>query len=87
MKKWEGFWKKCLSRIRCSNPKELFVVGDWPATDVYWPRRLGMHTILIETDISSPDSWVEQPKGLPDEEPEYRISKLSEVLEILESQR
>ena len=85
LKSEEGFWRICLSRIGCSDPKDFFVVGDSPTTDIYWPRRLGMHTILIETDISSPDNWVEQPKGLPDEEPEYRITNLSEVLEILES--
>ncbi|MCD6530466.1 HAD family hydrolase [Candidatus Bathyarchaeota archaeon] len=84
LKSEEGFWRTCLSRIGCSNPKDLFVVGDSPATDVYWPRRLGLHTILIETAIFSVDSWVEQPKGLLDEEPEYRINSLNEVLEILE---
>jgi len=80
------FWRTCLSRIEYSDPKDLFVVGDSPATDIYWPRRLGLHTILIETAIFSGDRWVEQPKGLPDEEPEYRINRLNEVLEILESQ-
>ena len=84
LKSEEGFWRICLSRIGCSDPKDFFVVGDSPTTDIYWPRRLGLHTILIETAIFSVDSWVEQPKGLLDEEPEYRINSLNEVLEFLE---
>ena len=85
LKSEEGFWRTCLSEIHCRNPEEFFVVGDRPATDVYWPRKLGMHTVLIRSEISSPEDWVDKPKGLPDEEPEYRIENLSEVLGILSS--
>ncbi|MEM2875718.1 MAG: HAD family hydrolase [Candidatus Bathyarchaeia archaeon] len=84
LKSEEEFWRRCLSIIQCKNPGELFVVGDSPATDVYWPKKIGMHTVLIRRgEISSPDDWVDRPKGLPDEEPEYTVEKLSDVLDVI----
>lgn len=59
------------------------MVGDKPRPDIYWPKRMGMHTILIESDISSPQDYVAKPKGSVYEKPDRHINDLEEILNYL----
>ena len=82
LKSERGFWETLLSLFPASKPKEFFVVGDRLATDIYWPKKLGMHTIWIKGEISSPNDWVESPIELLGEKPDYRINRINEILDI-----
>jgi len=83
--KSEGkFWSEVLSNFPSSEPSEFLMIGDSPRSDVYWPKRLGMHTILIRGAISSPDDYVEKPTGSKEEEPEYAIETLKDILNYLD---
>jgi len=78
------FWFKVLSNFPRSAPYEFLVIGDSPRSDVYWPKKLGMHTILIRGAISSPDDYIEKPTGSIEEEPEYAIKTLKDLLRYLD---
>ncbi len=86
LKSERNFWTKVLANFPNSEPSEFLVIGDSPRSDVYWPKRLGMHTILIRGAISSPDDYVEKPTGSIGEEPEYAIDTLKDILNYLDEQ-
>lgn len=77
------FWIEVLANFPSSEPSEFLVIGDSPRSDVYWPKKLGMHTILIRGAISSPDDYIEKPTGSVEEEPEYAIETLKDILNYL----
>lgn len=84
LKSERGFWDRALSNLQYSTPKELLMVGDNPFSDVYWPKKIGMHTVLIESDISSPQDYVAKPEGSIYEEPDLYIIDLEELLKLLQ---
>jgi FMN phosphatase YigB (HAD superfamily) len=83
LKSERKFWTEVLANFPSSEPSEFLVIGDSPRSDVYWPKKLGMHTILIRSAISSPDDYVEKPTGSIGEEPEYAIETLKNLLNYL----
>jgi len=84
LKSERKFWAEVISNFPTSKPSEFLVIGDSPRSDVYWPKRLGMHTILIRSAISSSDDYVEKPTGSKGEEPEYAIETLGGILDYLD---
>jgi len=84
LKSERKFWAEALSNFPSSEPSEFLVIGDSPRSDVYWPKRLGMHTMLIRGAISSPDDYIEKPTGSIEEEPEYAIETLKDLLNYLD---
>jgi len=84
LKSERKFWSEVLSNFPSSEPSEFLVIGDSPRTDIYWPKKLGMHTILIRSAISSPDDYVEKPTGSIEEKPEYTIETLKDILNYLD---
>lgn len=83
LKSERGFWVEFLSNFSNASPSEFVMVGDNPRADIYWPKKMGMHTILIESDISSPQDYVAKPKGSAYEKPAYYIKDLEEILNYL----
>ena len=83
LKSERGFWVEVLSNFPNSSPSEFVMVGDKPRPDVYWPKRMGMHTILIESDISSPQDYVAEAEGSVYERPDHYIKDLEEILNYL----
>ncbi len=83
LKSEKGFWMKCLSNFPHSTPSEFVMIGDKPRPDVYWPKRIGLRTILIKSAISSPQDWVDKPEGSAYEEPDARIETLKELLDLI----
>lgn len=83
LKSEKGFWIRCLNSFPGSKTSEFLMVGDNPRTDTYWPKRLGMHTVKIKGGISSSQDYVDKPRGTMEEEPEYSIENLEEVLDLL----
>ncbi len=65
-----------LKKIK-EKPENVVMVGDSIDRDIYWPKKLGMKTILAE--------YGEAPWGKPKRkvEPNYRIKSISELLTIL----
>ncbi len=57
-------------------PKQLAVVGDSIDRDIYWPKKLGMTTVLAE--------YGEAPWGKPKRKvkPDYKIKSITELLKI-----
>ncbi|MEM2935730.1 MAG: HAD family hydrolase, partial [Candidatus Bathyarchaeia archaeon] len=84
LKSERKFWTEVLSNFPGSEPFEFLVIGDSPRSDIYWPKKLGMHTILIRSAISSPDDYVEKPTGSIGEEPEYVVKTLKDILKYLD---
>lgn len=83
LKSEKGFWIQFLSIVQSASPNEFIVIGDNPRPDVYWPKRLGMYTILIESDIVSPQDYIEKPTGSIYERPDHKVKGLEEVLNHL----
>jgi len=84
LKSERKFWTEVLANFPSSEPSEFLVIGDSPRSDVYWPKGLGMHTVLIRSVISSLDDYVEKPTGSIGEEPEYAIETLKDLLNYLD---
>ena len=59
------------------DPKEVIFVGDSIDRDIYWPKKLGMRTILA---VYGKNAWGKPKRKV---EPDYRIKSISELLEIL----
>ena len=59
------------------NKEETIFIGDSIDRDIYWPKKLGMKTILA--------SYGKSPWGKPKRniEPDYKIKSISELLDIL----
>jgi len=72
---------EALSRMRVKAKRVVFV-GDTPLEDISGARRLGMKTIFIPSQFKSL-SDIE----MADEQPDYYIRKVSDILPILRAQR
>jgi FMN phosphatase YigB (HAD superfamily) len=83
LKSERAFWVRVLSEFPDARPAAFVMVGDNPRADAYWPNRLGMRTVLIDSAVSSPQDYVAKPQGAPDEIPTHRITTLTELLAIL----
>jgi len=83
LKSERGFWNYVLSHFSTAESKEFLMIGDNPRPDIYWPKRLGMRTILITSDISSPQDYIAHPIGSIDEQPDHSIKDIAEVLHLL----
>jgi len=83
LKSEEGFWTALLSHFPRARTQEFLVVGDNPRADVYHPCRLGMHTVLVENPVKPSYDYREASTESDEEEPEYRIKELGEVLQLL----
>ncbi len=59
------------------NPKETFFVGDSIDRDIYWPKKLGMKTILAKY---GKNAWGKPKKRI---KPDYQINSIDELLKIL----
>ena len=83
LKSEKGFWIEVLSQFPDTRPHQFIMIGDNPRPDVYWPKKMGMHTILIDSHISSPQDYIEKPIGSMYEKPDYHIQDLKEILAYL----
>lgn len=77
------FWSNLLSNFPKAKPAEFLVIGDNPRADIYIPKRLGMHTILIKNPIKQSLDYRELSSGLDEEKPEYNIRSLCELWTLL----
>jgi len=83
LKSEKGFWIKFLSTFKKASPNEFMMIGDNPRSDIYWPKKMGMYTILIESNISSPQDYVPKPRRFNYEKPDHHIKHLEEILNYL----
>jgi FMN phosphatase YigB (HAD superfamily) len=83
LKSEREFWNYVLSHYSTAKPTDFLMVGDNPRPDIYWPKRLGMRTILITSDISSPQDYTAHPTGSIYEQPDHSIKDIAEVLYLL----
>ena len=69
---FEWFLKKIKEK-----PENMIMIGDSIDRDIYWPKKLGMTTILAE--------YGEAPWGKPKRKikPDYKIKSIKELLNIL----
>ena len=59
------------------NEKETVFVGDSIDRDIYWPKKLGMKTILASY---GKNAWGKPKRNV---EPDFKIKNISELLEVL----
>jgi FMN phosphatase YigB (HAD superfamily) len=83
LKSERAFWARVLAEFPDARPAAFVMIGDNPRADAYWPNRLGMRTVLIDSAVSSPQDYVAKPQGVPDETPTHRITALTELLALL----
>jgi len=83
----EEFWTSMLSSFPEASPREFVVVGDDALGDIYYPRRLGMHTIQIENPLRLALEYREKSADSDEQKPEYYIKELEELLSILDLQK
>jgi len=83
LKSEEGFWTSLLSHFPEAKPREFLAIGDNPRSDIYHPHNLGMHTIQIENPLQLSLEYREASTNSYEEEPEYRIKELEEILPLL----
>jgi FMN phosphatase YigB (HAD superfamily) len=83
LKSERAFWTRILAEFPDARPEDFVMIGDNPRADTYWPNRVGMGTILIDSAVSSPQDYVAKPQGSRDETPTHHITDLTEILAIL----
>ncbi|MCJ7637598.1 MAG: HAD hydrolase-like protein [Nitrososphaeraceae archaeon] len=83
LKEEEEFWNNLFYHFPKAKPQDFLVVGDNPRSDLYYPNRLGLHTIQIANPIRITLDYRAPPTNSNWEKPDYYIKNIEEILYLL----
>ena len=83
LKSEKRFWLHLLKYFPNTKPQEFLVVGDNPPADILNPNLLEMVTVKIENPIQLALDYRKAPTESNKEQPDYFITKLEEILPLL----
>ncbi len=83
MKSERRFWTTLLKQFPNATPQEFLAIGDNPRADILYPNRLKMHTVKIDNPNGVIFDYRKPSLNTADEQPEYHIQDLEELLELL----